>query len=350
MMCENRGKRVLIVSGGTGGHIFPALVFGRWLEEQRGACVSYLSGSRPLEADIYGSAGVKPWRLSLDGSPLGVRSPGKILRRSFAMLSAFSETSRCFKEMRPDVVFLFGGYVSFVPLLLCRLRGLPAVIHEQNSVAGRVTRLASRMGAVIVSGWEECVGLHGPHIPVGVPVRAPVRLSREEAERRLGLSPLKDAQVVGVAGGSLGSRSLMEKVLEAADALAGRERPVEFLFLGDGAAEGRGNVRFVGRQWDMDPFYSLCDVLICRAGASTLAEALRWGLPTVTVPWPGAADGHQERNALCFADEGGGVVWREGSREPLVDALEELLRDSRGAQPPDDLEDASLAIARAAGL
>ncbi|CBL28491.1 UDP-N-acetylglucosamine--N-acetylmuramyl-(pentapeptide) pyrophosphoryl-undecaprenol N-acetylglucosamine transferase [Fretibacterium fastidiosum] len=155
-------RSALIVAGGTGGHIFPALVFGRWLEAHCGAAVSYLSGSRPLEAEIYAAAGVTPFRLSLEGSPLGVRSPLKVLRRSLALVSAFGEVSRRLAEVRPTTAFLFGGYVSFAPLLLCRLRGIPVVFHEQNAVAGRVTRLASRLGAVIASGWEECQGRSRP--------------------------------------------------------------------------------------------------------------------------------------------------------------------------------------------
>ena len=198
-------RSVLIVSGGTGGHIFPALVFGSWLERNLGASVSYLSGSRPVEAEIYASAGVSPFRLSLEGSPLGVRSPGRMLKRSLALLSAFGEASRCLREVGPSAVFLFGGYVSLVPLLLCRLRKIPVVIHEQNAVAGRVTRLASRLGAVITTGWEECVGLRGPWTPVGIPVREPRRLPRQEALSRLGLSLPEGSRVVGVAMGSLGA-------------------------------------------------------------------------------------------------------------------------------------------------
>ena len=343
-------RSALIVAGGTGGHIFPALVFGRWLEAHCGAAVSYLSGSRPLEAEIYAAAGVTPFRLSLEGSPLGVRSPLKVLRRSLALVSAFGEVSRRLAEVRPTTAFLFGGYVSFAPLLLCRLRGIPVVFHEQNAVAGRVTRLASRLGAVIASGWEECLGLHGPHVLTGVPVRTPHRLPRAEAERRLGLSLKEGSRVVGVISGSLGSAALVREALRAADALGGRAEPVEFVLLGDAPGEAdREGIHFVGRRWDVDPLYSLCDALICRAGASTLAEALRWGIPAAAVPWMQAADGHQVRNALSFAEAGGGVLWKEGDTLLLADVIGDLLERGRAAAPADG-DAASMAIARAAGL
>ena len=111
----------------------------------------------------------------------------------------------------------------------------------------------------------------------------------------------------------------------------------------------REGVHFVGRRWDVDPLYSLCDALICRAGASTLAEALRWGLPTVAVPWMQAADGHQARNALSFVEAGGGVLWREGDALPLAGVIEDLLERGRASVPVGE-DAASVAIARAAGL
>ncbi|MBR1672135.1 MAG: UDP-N-acetylglucosamine--N-acetylmuramyl-(pentapeptide) pyrophosphoryl-undecaprenol N-acetylglucosamine transferase [Fretibacterium sp.] len=354
-MNRSEARSVLIVSGGTGGHIFPATVFGRWLERERGLSVAYLSGSRPLEAEIYASAGVEPYRLSLEGSPLGVRSPARVLRRSAALLSAFGETSRCLKAVRPETVFLFGGYVSFAPLLLCRMRGIPVVVHEQNAVAGRVTRLASRLGAAITAGWQECSGLKGTYTTVGIPVREPRRLPRGEALRRLGLELPEGTRVTGVASGSLGSRPLMARLLEAAEALRGRG-DVAFVLLGEPVPGGGENVHFVGRQWDMNPFYSLCDALVCRAGGSTLAEALRWGIPALAIPWEGAAEGHQVRNALCFAALGGGDVWRENSDTPLARALEGLLE--RPASPREQTDgaesllrgEASRRLAGAAGL
>ena len=337
---------VLIVSGGTGGHIFPALVFGRWLESKRGVSVAWLSGSRPIEATIYASAGVTPRRLSLEGSPLGVRSPGRVLKRTLSLFSAFGETSRCLNEVRPRAVFLFGGYVSFAPLLLCKLRGIPVVVHEQNAVAGRVTRLAARLGAAITAGWSECRGVRA-YTPVGIPTREPARLSRQEALARLSLNLDEGLRIVGVAMGSLGSRPLAEKIIATAEELRGQD--AAFVLLGD-PPEGMkvpDNARFVGRQWDMNPFYSLCDALVCRAGGSTLAEALRWGLPTVTVPWEKAAEGHQERNARCFAALGGGVVWHEGDNDSLAAAIEsQLNRAGSAASAPNPCE----ALARAGGL
>jgi len=150
-------------------------------------------------------------------------------------------------------------------------------------------------------------------------------------------------RVVGVAGGSLGSRDLVERALAAAAFFERKGDDVVFLFLGDPPGPDLPpNVRFVGRQWDMNPFYSLCDVLICRAGGSTLAEALSWSIPAVVVPWERAAEGHQERNARCFEEAGGGIAWRESGGEPLESPLERLLERGRGAA--DGAPDACFAL------
>lgn len=324
-MREN--KRVLIVAGGTGGHIFPAIVFGRWLEERQRVTVTYLSGERPLEKEIYSSFGIEAMKLSLEGSPLGVRSPVRMLRRSVALAKAFGEAARCIARTCPDVCVLFGGYVSLPPFLICRIRGVPVVVHEQNAVAGRVTRLAFRWGAVVTSGWEVCDGISA-FTPVGVPVRAPEPLSKSCARKRMGLDLPETGRVVGVLGGSLGSGELMKRVLDMAGRAEKNDAGTLFLFLGEApGSDLPSNVRFVGRQWDMNPFYSLCDALICRGGGSTLAEALMRGIPAVVVPWKGAAGDHQARNALCFESLSGGCVWEEGGgrspgKSPEKDAPE----------------------------
>lgn len=318
-------RRVLIVAGGTGGHIVPAVVFGRWMEKNQGREVACLSGNRPLEREIYGSFGIEPQRLSLEGSPLGVRSPLRVLRRLFGLARALVEAARCVARIQPEACILFGGYVSLPPLLVCRIRRIPVVVHEQNAVAGRVTRLAFRWGAAVAAGWEECAGVRN-FLHVGIPVRPPGRLLPPQAREALGVELPEGERIVGVAGGSLGSEELMRKVLGAAEEFEKSGAGVTFLFLGARPErELPSNVRFVGRRWDLNPFYSLCDVLICRGGGSTLAETLSWGIPAVVIPWEKAAGGHQERNARCFEKAGGGIVWRENENVPLERALKMML-------------------------
>ena len=316
-------KKVLIVAGGTGGHIFPALAFGRWILDQgKAESVIYISGSRPLEAEIYASQGIEPYRLPISGSPLG----GAICRRTIGHLCSLVTTRFFLQRERPDVCFLFGSYVSLAPLLWCKWFGVPVIAHEQNACAGKVTRLASRMGVPVALGWNECSMVNGA-FPVGVPVRSFRRLSRQEAASALGIKTEDGDLVIGVIGGSLGSAPLSALIGKMSREMVGRK--ILFIVLGEqsGASFGPG-VEFVGRYWDMAPFYSLCDAVVCRAGASTLAELAAFGIPALAIPWRGAADGHQEANARNFSSMTGNPTWIEGGRdeESLEAAFDKLLK------------------------
>ena len=290
----NDDRNILIASGGTGGHIFPAIVFGKNLQEQ-GANVSWLCGSRPLEREIYTASGIEPVMLPLAGSPMGTKSPAEILRRLAAVIRSLRLTAKYVKSFRPDKIYLFGGYISFAPLIVAKLNHIPVTLHEQNTVAGRVARIAARMGAEIITGWPVCEGVKS-FTYTGTPAREPVRLPRDEALRILGVNVREGARIVGVAGGSLGSGPLSE-ILKATAKLCPE---FEFVFLSSKTRHDDGNMHFIPSQWDMNPFYSVCDVLVCRSGGSTLAEVLKWGMPAITIPWPGAMDNHQAKNAAEF--------------------------------------------------
>ena len=327
---EKSGSRinnVLIVAGGTGGHIFPALAFGRWLlAREKAERVLYLSGNRPLEIEIYRSQGVEPHRLPLEGSPLGGGSILRNLGRWGGLIRSFFYVKKFLRHERPDGCFLFGSYVSLMPLLLCKILGIPAIVHEQNASAGKVTRLASYLGVPVVSGWNEC---HGVKIftPVGVPIRPLEKISRQTAAAALGVSVNNKDIVIGIVGGSLSSASLSElagKMGRVPTTHAPGDSSHVFVVLGEAPSNGEPGVCFVGRRWDMTAFYSLCDAVICRAGASTLAELAAYGIPALTLPWEGAADGHQEANARCFVALTGNSSW---SAEEGNDALDEKFLD-----------------------
>ena len=315
-MTAGNGSRVLIASGGTGGHIFPAIVFGKDLQA-KGHNVEWLCGSRALERTIYNAEGISPVCLPLAGSPLGTKSPAKILGRIIDVFRSIIMSWRLVKNF--DAVYLFGGYISFAPLLAAKLRGIPLTLHEQNTVAGKVTRLAEKMGVKILTGWPVCEGIKAFEY-AGIPVREPVRLERSAALSRLGLTLRPGAKVIGIAGGSLGSGPLSEKLAETAE-LCGE---CEFVFLSSKERRDDGNRHYITPQWDMNPFYSACDVLVCRAGGSTLAEVLKWGMPAIVIAWPGAMDNHQQKNAEEFVKLAGNA--HIFSEDDSSQALAEMIR------------------------
>ncbi|MBR6900546.1 MAG: UDP-N-acetylglucosamine--N-acetylmuramyl-(pentapeptide) pyrophosphoryl-undecaprenol N-acetylglucosamine transferase [Synergistaceae bacterium] len=289
----NTHKKYLIASGGTGGHIFPAMVFGRNLEKD-GAEVKWLCGSRELEKTIYGSMNIEPLILSISGSPFGTKSIIKILGRFMGLVKSFFQTWKFIKNFKPDRIFLFGGYISFAPLLIAKIKKIPVTLHEQNAVAGKVTKLALKWGAEIITGWPVCEGINKFQY-VGIPVREPVKMKKTEALKKLGLTLFSGAKIIGIAGGSLVSGPLNKILMKTAELCP----DFEFVFLSH-ERKDINNTHFIPLQWDMNPFYSICDIVVCRAGGSTLAEVLKWEIPAVSIPWPQAADNHQVHNASEF--------------------------------------------------
>ena len=313
----NTNKKFLIVAGGTGGHIFPAIVFGRELES-KGNNIKWLCGSRELEKEIYESANIQPFMLAISGSPLGTRSIKKIMSRCFALIKSFFQARKFIKDFNPDEIFLFGGYVSFAPLIIAKFRKIPVTLHEQNAVAGKVTRLASKFNyAKIITGWPECEGINNFKY-VGIPVREPVKINREEALKTLGIELNINKKIIGIAGGSLGSGALSKILLKTAELC----KKFEFVFLSH-EKKDLENAHFIPPQWDTNPFYSICDVIVCRAGGSTLAEILKWKIPAVTIPWPGAADNHQLKNAQEFIklSKNSRIFYENDSPENLAELL-----------------------------
>lgn len=309
--------KIVIVAGGTGGHIFPAIAFGQWLlRTQKASSVDFICGNRPLEIEIYRSANIEPIVLPIEGSPLGVAGILKKIKRAFALIKSFFYVKKILRKKNPHTCFIFGSYVSLTALLACHILRVPTVAHEQNSVMGKVAKLAKKLGKTVVMGWDKTMG---------IPVRPFEKCSRAEAMQKLNIpEKWEGKKIVGVLGGSLASGTLTKILSEVAVSLP----ECLFLVLSAGVSE-RENMMFIGRHWDMNPIFSLINLAICRGGASTLAELAEYEIPCVVVPWEKSADGHQVINAGKFAEITQNFVWRENDD---AQKLAELI-SQRGGNP-----------------
>ena len=303
--------KLILAAGGTGGHIWPAISFGRWIGRNKpDVSVSYICGRRPLELEIYASAGIEPYRLNIDGSPLSGEGLDR-LKRTWGQFTALRESAAFIRSESPDFVLLFGGYVTFPVLLASRMLRIPSAVHEQNAYAGKVTRIASRMGVEIFSGWRECLPLPASkYTRIGVPVREFDLLPREQAWSELGLpGELPDGPKVLVFSGSLGSATIKDLVLEAAS----KEEFSSWTFIIPAVSEetekAKDNVFLLPKVWKTELLYSLADIAVVRGGGSTLTEVSVLGIPSLVIPWEGAADDHQYHNAVSFSSENRGVIW-----------------------------------------
>jgi UDP-N-acetylglucosamine--N-acetylmuramyl-(pentapeptide) pyrophosphoryl-undecaprenol N-acetylglucosamine transferase len=308
--------RMVIVAGGTGGHIYPALAVARWLQAaaDRPTALLWVGGHRGLEGSLVPGAGIafrRLWLRSLRSTQLDRHLIGDPLRLVASVPQAVSLLLR----WRPAAVFTTGGFVSLPLVPAASLLGIPVLLWEGNRVPGRSSRLLAPWAwAVAVSFPDTCVALAGgrPCRVTGTPIRPVAAIDRLAARRRWGLAP--DDRFVVVVGGSQSARRLNDAVFDALPAVLER---VHLLHVTGPADEGRARqagdalppalrdryrpVAFLGD--DLLAALAAADLLVGRAGASTIAEATALGLPMVLVPYPHAA-GHQRANAEAIAAAG----------------------------------------------
>jgi UDP-N-acetylglucosamine--N-acetylmuramyl-(pentapeptide) pyrophosphoryl-undecaprenol N-acetylglucosamine transferase len=294
--------KVFLVAGGTGGHIFPAVAFGEWLNiEKNISSVHYVCGNRPLELEIYRYSGIEPIILPMEGSPFGISGFFKKIKRSYNILKSCVYMYSLVRREKPDVCFMFGGYVSFPALVACSVARIPIVMHEQNAVIGRVVRFAKKLGVTTVKSWDN-------EVTSNIPVRQFILWERMRAFLKLGISNhWFNSKIIGIFGGSLTSKSLSSVL----DAIAKSFPDVLFLVLAEEEETRTPNVLYTGRQWDMNPVFSIVDLVISRGGASTLAELEAYNIPSIVVPWEKSSDNHQVANALKYSKITDNYVWRE---------------------------------------
>jgi UDP-N-acetylglucosamine--N-acetylmuramyl-(pentapeptide) pyrophosphoryl-undecaprenol N-acetylglucosamine transferase len=313
--------RIVIGTGGTAGHIFPALATGERLRDEYGATVVFVGTGTGQEAALVPGAGF-PLEL-IDAVPF---HRGVSLRAIRAPISAMRAAGTARRFIRgADAVLGMGGYVSVPVTLATRRERVPLVVHEQNAVMGLGNRLSSRWAAVVGLSFREA----GRHLPrrtravlVGNPVREEIvraAARREElaaeAHSELGLE--EGRTTILVFGGSQGALRLNRATLELAEILGDRD-DLQIL-----VAAGRRNhdevvrriptsssilVRAVSFLERMELAYAVADLAVSRAGATTVAELAVSGVPSILVPYPYATGNHQEANARALERAGGAVV------------------------------------------
>ncbi|HYD74940.1 undecaprenyldiphospho-muramoylpentapeptide beta-N-acetylglucosaminyltransferase [Ramlibacter sp.] len=316
-------KCALIMAGGTGGHIFPGLAVAEALRE-RAWRVHWLGAPGSMESRLVPPRG-------FDFEPVdfgGVRGKGPITLALLPvrLLRAFWQSLRVVRRVQPDVVVGLGGYITFPGGMMSVLLGKPLVLHEQNSVAGMANKVLAGVADRVFSAFPDVLAKARW---IGNPLRAAFLQQPAPAERFAGRSgPLK----VLVVGGSLGARALNETVPRALALMAPERRP--HVLHQSGAKqidELRANYQAAGVQAELTPFiddtadaFAEADLVIARAGASTVTELAAVGAAAVYVPFPHAVDDHQTTNARFIVDAGGG--WLQPQPQFTPEWLAELLQ------------------------
>ncbi len=321
-------KTLLVMAGGTGGHIFPALAVADVLRQQ-GWRIVWLGNPTGMEAKLvpangYECAWVQFGALRGKGIMRKLLLPVTLLRACLA-------ARQVIKDVRPDVVLGMGGYITFPGGVMARLAGVPLVVHEQNAVAGLANKTLSRIATRVLTGFPDTLP-EGQW--VGNPVRADIA-GLPDPEARFAARATNEPLHVLVVGGSLGAQALNQNLPKAVAQLAASERPVirhqtgprDLVAVQSAYAAIDANADVQAFINDMASAFEWADVVVCRSGALTVAELAAAGVASVLVPFPHAVDDHQRVNAefLVRGNAGHCVI----QRELTVENLAQLLRQSR---------------------
>ncbi len=354
-----RRRYALVAGGGTGGHLVPAVTVAQALAAARGAeAVEIVGSRRGLEGDLLAATGLPVTRLPGRGfaRSFGPRRVVANMGAAVALAAAWVMALALVRRRRPAVVVAMGGYGCVPVALAAVVLGVPVVLVNLDAVPGAASRLVGRFARAAAVAFEatplpRAVVTGAPVRPEIVAAARPDAAARRRARDTLALPG--DRFVVGVVGGSLGATTINRAALALAGRWAGRGDTVVYHVVGRRDAEAMAReapaaldhgglvYRQVAYEDRMALFYQAADVVVGRAGATTVAELAVMGVPAVLVPLPGAPGDHQTANAAGLAAAGGAVVVPDGecSGERLADELEAL------RAPPGRLERMAAAAA-----
>ncbi|AUM00906.1 MAG TPA: undecaprenyldiphospho-muramoylpentapeptide beta-N-acetylglucosaminyltransferase [Pseudothauera hydrothermalis] len=315
-------RTLLVMAGGTGGHIFPGIAVAEALRA-KGWRIVWMGNPDGMEARLIPTRGYETAWVRFTA----LRGKGLLRKVMLPMnlLAGFWQALRQLRRVRPDVVLGMGGYISFPGGMMAALTGRPLVLHEQNSVAGLANRVLAGVADSVLSGFPQV--LKNARW-VGNPVREEIAATAPPAQRFAGRSgPLR----LLVVGGSLGASVLNLTVPQALARIPAGQRPLVTHQAGEKQIDAlRAAYRDAGVDGELLPFiddmaarYAAADLVICRAGALTVAELAAVGVASVLVPFPHAVDDHQTGNARFLSEHGAAILLPQ--HELSADALAGLL-------------------------
>lgn len=307
--------QVLIMAGGTGGHVFPALAVADELRT-RGAQINWLGTARGIETRLVPAANIPLHFISVEG--VRGRGVSGLLKAPFLIVYALLQSLRIIRRIKPDVVIGFGGFASGPGGLAAVLARTPLVIHEQNAVAGTTNRLLAKIANRVVAAFPHAfIGRSEQEVKVvGNPVRQKIQQLGAATPRYQARADQHVPLRLLVLGGSLGAKAINELVPEAMSHVPVNLRPQIWHQTGKNHAEAtlalymqhQVHAKVDAFIDDMAAAYAWADVVICRAGALTVSELMMAGVAAILIPLPSAIDDHQTFNAKNLTDAGAGIA------------------------------------------
>lgn len=325
----------VIACGGTGGHLFPGLAVAEALKERGHDVLLFVSSKEIDRVALKDYPWLKAEKLSVTGMP-GLLSP-KIFGFVWRFFSSLCKCLQIYRGIRPACVLSMGGFTAAPPVLAGWMRGIPGVVHDSNAIPGKANLLVARFSSKVALGLDVCKKFFpGKSVEItGTPVRKSLKDTAQIALSDYGLTEGK--KTILVMGGSQGAGGINEAILRMLP-LLGAEHPDQWQFIhltgpqdeqrAREAYQKAGVKAFVAAfSGQMGALYRLADVAVSRSGAASMTELSFFGIPTLFIPYPHAADDHQRANAQVFVGAGAALMLtqHEASGERVMGRLESLL-------------------------
>ena len=321
----------IIACGGTGGHLFPGIAVAEVLRERGHDVLLFVSEKEIDSLALSTRSQFRFEKLPTVGFP-SLYSPA-----IFGFIRRFAESlSLCrsiYQRFKPQVVLGMGGFTSTAPILAGRMRGISTLVHESNAIPGKANRLAGKMVGAVLLGFKDAAQFF-PKVRTeitGTPIRTELkRLDRQAARQKLGLEP--NVTTMLVMGGSQGASGINQAIIKSLPLI--KTAALQVIHLSGTRDERlvadnyrREQIRAVVAAFHhhMEEVYSAADFAVARSGAASLAELAFFGLPSILIPFPYAADDHQTRNAEIFSHAGAAVVLKESELTP--ESLSQKIRE-----------------------
>ncbi len=314
-------KRILIVAGGTGGHVFPGLAVAKMLIEQ-GHEVFWVGTRRGIESKLIPESNIKIEYIDIEG--IRGKKALALIKAPWLISRAILQALKIIKRLNVDAVLCMGGFVSGPVGIAAKIGRIPLIIHEQNAIAGTTNRILSKVANVNLQAFPQAISANA--ITVGNPVRATIysyggdHLPRDEERLQ-----------VLIVGGSLGAEAINQLIPEVCDSLGdslsiwhqvGDKHYTDMMALYATRLPSE-HIRVSPFIREMDQAYEFADIVICRSGAMTVSELAAAGKPAIFVPFPYAIDDHQTANARWLSDSGAAILVQQSelSVHWLIDKL-----------------------------
>ena len=317
----SKAKHILIMAGGTGGHIFPALAIAKELSA-RGARLSWLGANRGMENTLVPKHDIPIHTVSAVG--LRGKNLSSLLKAPFLLTKALLQTFKVFKQLKPEAVLGMGGFASGIGGLVAWLLRIPLVIHEQNSIAGTTNKLLNKLSTQTFQAFDGAFAQSNKLQSSGNPVAFQPK-TKTQRNKKLNLL---------VIGGSLGAKPINDVLVQLDDLNINIHHQTGKAHLESVRKQYRSkNVKVEAFIEDMAKAYAWADVVLCRAGAMTISELMLCAKAAILIPLPHAIDNHQYYNAKILADADAAILLEQKDLSPQsLSALLEGLDQDRTAQ------------------